>query len=291
MSKQPDYTPPTVWSWNKENGGKFANINRPIAGSTHDKDLPVGKHPFQLYSLATPNGVKVTVMLEELLALGHSDAEYDAWLIDISEGDQFSSGFVECNPNSKIPALMDHSTSTPTRVFESGAILLYLAEKFDAFLSSDPAIRTETLNWLFWQMGSAPYLGGGFGHFYAYAPIKIEYAIDRFSMEAKRQLDVLDRQLANNTYLAGDEYSIADIAIWPWYGVLALGRLYDAEEFLQVRTYQNVQRWAHAIDQRTAVERGRMVNRRWGEPEQQLHERHDANDFVERTADKLDSDV
>ncbi len=290
MSNESNYTPPSVWSWNKESGGKFANINRPIAGPTHDKDLPVGKHPLQLYSLATPNGVKVTVMLEELLALGHSDAEYDAWLVDISEGDQFSSGFVACNPNSKIPALMDHSRSTPTRVFESGAILLYLAEKFDAFLSSDPAIRTETLNWLFWQMGSAPYLGGGFGHFYAYAPIKIEYAIDRFSMEAKRQLDVLDRHLADNTYLAGDEYSIADIAIWPWYGALALGRLYDAEEFLQVRTYQNVQRWAQAIDQRSAVERGRMVNRSWGEPEQQLHERHDASDFQQRTADKLNDD-
>ena len=281
MDDKPAYIPPAVWTWDKANGGKFASINRPIAGATHEKQLPVGKHPLQLYSLATPNGVKVTVMLEELLALGHSGAEYDAWIIDISNGDQFSSGFVEVNPNSKIPALLDHSTATPTRIFESGSILLYLAEKFAALLSSDPATRTETLNWLFWQMGSAPYLGGGFGHFYAYAPDKIEYAIDRFSMEVKRQLDVLDRRLADNTYLAGDEYSIADIATWAWYGTLALGRLYEAGEFLQVQDYKNVQRWAKQIDARPAVIRGCMVNRSWGKPEKQLRERHAASDFAQ----------
>ena len=281
MDDKPAYIPPAVWTWDKANGGKFASINRPIAGATHEKQLPVGKHPLQLYSLATPNGVKVTVMLEELLALGHSGAEYDAWIIDISNGDQFSSGFVEVNPNSKIPALLDHSTATPTRIFESGSILLYLAEKFAALLSSDPATRTETLNWLFWQMGSAPYLGGGFGHFYAYAPDKIEYAIDRFSMEVKRQLDVLDRRLADNTYLAGDEYSIADIATWAWYGTLALGRLYEAGEFLQVQDYKNVQRWAKKIDARPAVIRGCMVNRSWGKPEKQLRERHAASDFAQ----------
>ena len=280
MKNELAYTPPAVWTWDMESGGKFASINRPIAGSTHDKELPVGKHPLQLYSMATPNGVKVTVMLEELLALGHSGAEYDAWLIRISDGDQFSSGFVDINPNSKIPALVDHSTDSPTRVFESGSILLYLAEKFGAFLPSDPAIRTEALNWLFWQMGSAPYLGGGFGHFYAYAPSKMEYPIDRFAMEAKRQLDVLDRRLADNAYLAGSEYSIADIATWPWYGGLALGRLYNAGEFLQVQSYENVQRWALEIDSRPAVKRGRMVNRSWGEAEEQLPERHDASDFA-----------
>ena len=280
MKNELAYTPPAVWTWDMESGGKFASINRPIAGSTHDKELPVGKHPLQLYSMATPNGVKVTVMLEELLALGHTGAEYDAWLIRISDGDQFSSGFVEINPNSKIPALVDHSTDSPTRVFESGSILLYLAEKFGAFLPSEPAIRTEALNWLFWQMGSAPYLGGGFGHFYAYAPSKMEYPIDRFAMEAKRQLDVLDRRLADNAYLAGSEYSIADIATWPWYGGLALGRLYNAGEFLQVQSYENVQRWALEIDSRPAVKRGRMVNRSWGEAEEQLPERHDASDFA-----------
>jgi len=273
------YTPPAVWTWEKESGGKFASINRPIAGATFDQELSVGKHPLQLYSLATPNGVKVTVLLEELLASGHSGAEYDAWLIDIFQGDQFSSGYVEINPNSKIPALVDHSAASPIRVFESGAILLYLAEKFAAFLSTEPAIRTETLNWLFWQMGSAPYLGGGFGHFYNYAPSKIEYPIDRYSMEVKRQLDVLDRRLADNAYLAGDEYSIADMANWSWYGALALGRLYDAGEFLQVDTYANVQRWAKEINNRPAVKRGRMVNRNWGEPEEQLPERHAASDF------------
>ncbi|NRH28216.1 glutathione-dependent disulfide-bond oxidoreductase [Pseudomonas sp. MS19] len=279
MDDQTTYTPPAVWKWDKQNGGAFSSINRPISGPTHDKDLPVGKHPLQLYSLATPNGVKVTVMLEELLALGHSGAEYDAWLIKISEGDQFSSGFVEVNPNSKIPAMMDHSTTPPTRLFESGSILLYLAEKFDALLSKDPKARAETINWLFWQMGSAPYLGGGFGHFYAYAPSKIEYAIDRFTMEVKRELDVLDRRLADNTYLAGDEYSIADVAIWPWYGVLALGGLYDAATFLDVKSYKNVQRWAKAIAERPAVKRGRMVNRTWGEASEQLPERHAASDF------------
>lgn len=282
------YTPPKVWKWDAESGGRFASINRPVSGATHDKELPVGKHPLQLYSLGTPNGVKVTVMLEELLAAGHSDAEYDAWLINIMEGDQFSSGFVAANPNSKIPALMDHSTTPPTRVFESGAILLYLAEKFDAFLPKDPRKRTEALSWLFWQMGSAPYLGGGFGHFYAYAPIKIEYAIDRFAMEVKRQLDVLDKQLANNEFMAGDEYSIADMAIWPWYGSLAAGQAYDAGEFLQVQEYENVQRWMKQIAARPAVKRGRMVNRTFGKPESQLRERHDASDFETRTQDKLE---
>ncbi|WP_251977170.1 glutathione-dependent disulfide-bond oxidoreductase [Salinicola avicenniae] len=280
-----DYTPPKVWE-PKESGGKFASINRPVAGPTHDKELPVGKHPFQLYSLATPNGVKIGVMFEELLALG-KDAEYDAWLIKIGDGDQFGSGFVEVNPNSKIPALMDYSGDQPIRVFESGSILLHLAEKFGAFLPSDPVTRVETLNWLFWQMGSAPYLGGGFGHFYAYAPVKIEYAIDRFTMEAKRQLDVLDRRLAESRYLAGDDYTIADIATWSWYGQLALGRLYEAAEFLDVESYQNVQRWAKEIDARPAVQRGRMVNRVFGEPETQLHERHDASDFETRTQDKI----
>ena len=279
MDNESTYTPPAVWTWDKSSGGKFASINRPIAGPTHEKALPVGKHPLQLYSLATPNGVKVTIMLEELLALGHAGAEYDAWIINIMDGDQFSSGFVEVNPNSKIPAMMDHSTATPTRLFESGSMLLYLAEKFGALLSDDPAIRAQTINWLFWQMGSTPFLGGGFGHFYAYAPIKIEYAIDRFSMEVKRQLDVLDRHLAESTYLAGDDYSIADIAVWPWYGVLVQGGLYSAGEFLQVQGYENVQRWARDIASRPAVKRGRMVNRTWGEPHEQLAERHAASDF------------
>lgn len=282
------YTPPAIWTWDKENGGKFASTNRPVAGATHEKELPVGKHPLQLYSLATPNGVKITVMLEELLALGHTGAEYDAWLIDISEGDQFGSGFVDLNPNSKIPAMVDHSTATPTRIFESGSILLYLAEKFGAFLSQDPAMRTETLNWLFWQMGSAPYLGGGFGHFYAYAPTKMEYPINRFAMEAKRQLDVLNRRLAETRYLAGDEYSIADMAVWPWYGVLTQGKIYDAGEFLQVQTYEHVQRWTNEIANRPAVQRGRMVNRAWGDPREQLRERHDASDFEHRTQAKLE---
>ncbi|RWC82685.1 MAG: glutathione-dependent disulfide-bond oxidoreductase [Mesorhizobium sp.] len=283
-----EYTPPKVWTWNKANGGTFASINRPIAGPTHDKDLPVGKHPLQLYSLATPNGVKVTVMLEELLALGHKGAEYDAWLIRINDGDQFGSGFVEVNPNSKIPALMDHSSKTPVRVFESGSILVYLAEKFGAFLPAEQPARAEVLSWLFWQMGSAPYLGGGFGHFYAYAPEKFEYAIDRFSMEVKRQMDVLDRRLAETEYLGGKDYTIADMAVWPWYGGLALGRMYnDSGEFLSVQDYKNVQRWAKAIDERPAVKRGRMVNRAFGEPAMQLHERHDASDFDTRTQDKL----
>lgn len=284
-----EYTPPKVWTWDAESGGKFASINRPIAGATHDKERPVGKHPFQLYSLATPNGVKVTILLEELLAAGYTDAEYDAWLINIGEGDQFSSGFVEANPNSKIPALMDHSDGAPQRVFESGSILLYLAEKFGAFIPTDPAQKTEMMSWLFWQMGSAPYLGGGFGHFYAYAPEKFEYPINRFSMETKRQLDVLDRHLAENEWFAG-EYSIADIAIWSWYGQLVLGRLYDAAEFLEVESYKNVMRWAKAIDARPAVTRGRMVNRPFGEPEMQLHERHDASDFETKTQDKIAKD-
>ncbi|MCG6657558.1 glutathione-dependent disulfide-bond oxidoreductase [Halomonas campisalis] len=288
MSQGHDYTPPRVWTWEKASGGKFASINRPIAGPTHEKALPVGKHPLQLYSLATPNGVKATVMLEELLALGHKGAEYDAWPIRITEGEQFGSGFVEVNPNSKIPALMDHSTAPPTRVFESGSILLYLAEKFGAFLPDDHAGRTEALNWLFWQMGSAPFLGGGFGHFYAYAPEKIEYAIDRYAMEAKRQLDVLDRRLAERRFLAGDDYTLADIANWSWYGQLVLGRLYDAAEFLQVQEYRHVQRWAKEIDVRPAVQRGRMVNRTSGDPAMQLHERHDASDFATRTQDKLE---
>jgi GST-like protein len=282
------YTPPKVWTWEENNGGQFANINRPIAGPTHDKTLEVGKHPHQLYSLATPNGVKVTVLFEELLALGHTEAEYDAWLINIGEGHQFSSGFVEVNPNSKIPALMDHSTTPPTRIFESGAILLYLAEKFDAFIPSDPAKRPEMMSWLFWQMGSAPYLGGGFGHFYAYAPEKWEYPINRFAMETKRQLDVLDRHLAENKFLVGDDYTIADMAIWSWYGQLVLGRLYSAAEFLDVESYTHVMRWAKAIDARPAVKRGRMVNRAFGDDlSMQLHERHDASDFDTKTQDKL----
>jgi GST-like protein len=286
VTDTPEYTPPKVWTWNKENGGRFASINRPIAGATHDKDLPVGRHPLQLYSLATPNGVKVTVMLEELLALGHTGAEYDAWLIRINEGDQFGSGFVWANPNSKIPALVDHSGPKPIRVFESGAILLYLAEKFGAFLPTDDT-RAEALSWLFWQMGSAPYLGGGFGHFYAYAPTKIEYAIDRFAMEVKRQLDVLDRRLGETEYLAGSAYTIADIAVWPWYGALAKGQTYDAGEFLDVQSYKNVQRWTDQIAQRPAAKRGRMVNRAFGDPASQLWERHEASDFDTKTADKL----
>ncbi|MEJ6398070.1 glutathione-dependent disulfide-bond oxidoreductase [Yoonia sp. 208BN28-4] len=285
------YTPPKVWTWDAESGGKFASINRPIAGATHDKDLEVGKHPHQLYSLATPNGVKVTIMFEELLEAGHKGAEYDAWLINIQDGDQFGSGFVGVNPNSKIPALMDHSTPTPTRVFESGAILLYLAEKFGAFLSSDPATRAETLNWLFWLQGSAPYLGGGFGHFYAYAPEKFEYPINRFAMEAKRQLDVLDRRLGESAYLGGDDYSIADMATFPWYGALVHGLVYDAAEFLDVASYENVMRWADAIAQRPAVIRGKKVNRAWGEPSDQLHERHDAADFDTKTQDKVAGDT
>ncbi len=279
MSDTPVYTPPTVWTWDEANGGRFANINRPIAGPTHDKDLPVGKHPLQLYSLATPNGVKVTVMLEELLALGHTGAEYDAWLIRIQEGDQFGSGFVAVNPNSKIPALLDRSGPVPIRVFESGAILLHLAQKFNAFLPTDGAARAECLSWLFWQMGSAPYLGGGFGHFYAYAPTKMQYPINRFAMEVKRQMDVLDRRLAESPYLAGDEYTIADMAVWAWYGLLAKGQAYEAGEFLQVQSYTHVQRWTEQIAQRPAVQRGRMVNRISGKPENQLPERHDASDF------------
>ncbi|MEQ5803214.1 glutathione-dependent disulfide-bond oxidoreductase [Halomonas sp. H10-9-1] len=288
MSDQNQYVPPKVWKWEQPSGGAFASINRPVAGATHEKPLPVGEHPFQLYSMGTPNGVKVTAMFEELLALGHKDAEYDAWLIRIGDGDQFGSGFVEVNPNSKIPALMDHSTTPPTRVFESGAILLYLAERFGELLPAAHVTRTETLNWLFWQMGSAPFLGGGFGHFYAYAPEKLEYPIDRYAMETKRQLDVLDRRLAENRYLAGDTYTIADIANWPWYGQLVLGRLYDAGEFLQVEEYPHVLRWAREVDARPAVRRGRMVNRTFGEPEMQLHERHAAGDFETQTQDKLD---
>jgi GSH-dependent disulfide-bond oxidoreductase len=286
MTEIPAYEPPKVWTWNKESGGRFASINRPIAGPTHEKELPIGRHPLQLYSLATPNGVKVTVMLEELLAAGHKGAEYDAWLIKI-DGNQFGSGFVDVNPNSKIPALMDRSGPEPIRVFESGSILVYLAEKFGAFLPTDVKTRAETFSWLFWQMGAAPYLGGGFGHFYAYAPSKIEYAIDRFAMEVKRQLDVLDRRLADNEYLAGSVYTIADIAVWPWYGGLAKGLLYGAGEFLSVQDYKNVQRWTDAIAARPAVKRGRMVNRTWGEPSSQLHERHDAGDFDTKTQDKL----
>lgn len=288
MSDETGYTPPKVWKWEQDNGGQFASINRPIAGATKDVELPVGKHPFQLHSLATPNGVKVTVMFEELLELGHTDAEYDAWLINIGEGDQFGSGFVEINPNSKIPALLDRSGNEPVRVFESGSILIHLAEKFGAFLPASGPARTETLNWLMWQMGSAPYLGGGFGHFYAYAPEKWEYPINRFAMETKRQLDVLDRQLAENTFIAGEDYSIADMAIWPWYGQLVLGRLYSAAEFLDVESYKNVMRWAKAIDARPAVSRGRMVNRGFGELHTQLRERHDASDFELRTQDKLE---
>jgi GST-like protein len=287
MSDSSDYTPPKIWTWQKASGGRFANINRPIARPTHDKELPVGRHPMQLYSLGTPNGVKVTVMLEELLALGHTGAEYDAWLIRIGEGDQFGSGFVAVNPNSKIPALLDRSGPEPIRVFESGAILLHLAQKFDAFLPHDGQARAECLSWLFWQMGSAPFLGGGFGHFYAYAPSKIEYAIDRYAMEVKRQLDVLNRRLAEVEYLAGDTYTIADIAVWPWYGSLVKGQAYGAGEFLQVQEYTHVLRWTDQIAQRPGARRGRMVNRVQGEPSSQLHERHDASDFDTRTQDKL----
>ena len=287
MSKSNNYMPPKKWTWDKENGGKFANINRPISGYTSEKDLPLGKHSFQLYSQGTPNGVKVTIMLEELLSLGITEAEYDAWLIRIGNGDQFTSGFVEINPNSKIPSLTDNSIEKPIRVFESGSILLYLADKFNQFIPKQFEKRTECLNWLFWQMASAPYLGGGFGHFYAYAPEKFEYPIDRFSMEVKRQLDVLDKQLLNNNYICCNEYTIADIAIWPWYGALVLGRLYGAEEFLDVKSYQNVVRWALMIDSRQAVKRGRMVNRINGELDSQLHERHDAKDFVSKTQDKI----
>jgi GST-like protein len=287
MTDAPEYTPPAVWTWNKESGGRFASINRPIAGPTHEAPLPVGKHPFQLYSLATPNGVKVTVMFEELLAAGHSGAEYDAWLIRI-QGDQFGTGFVEANPNSKIPALIDRSGPKPFRVFESGSILLHLAQKFGAFLPTESAQRAECLSWLFWQMGAAPYLGGGFGHFYAYAPTKIEYAIDRFAMEVKRQMDVLDRRLAEVEYLAGDTYTIADMAVWPWYGAMSKGLLYGGGEFLQAQGYKNVIRWTDQIAARPAVKRGRMVNCAWGDPAHQLHERHDAGDFDLRTQDKLE---
>ena len=287
MNDENKYVPPTVWTWDKESGGKFASINRPIAGATHDKDLPLGRHPLQLYSLGTPNGVKVTIMLEELLALGHSGAEYDAWLIRIHEGEQFGSGFVEANPNSKIPVMVDHSGTTPTRIFESGAILQYLAEKFNAFLPAQGAARAECLSWLFWQMGSAPFLGGGFGHFYAYAPEKFEYPINRYAMEVKRQLDVLDRHLANHQYLAGDYYSIADMAVWSWYGALVLGQLYGAAEFLSVNEYKHVLRWANEIASRPAVIRGRKVNRISGDAVHQLHERHEASDFDNKTQDKL----
>ncbi|NKB37671.1 MAG: glutathione-dependent disulfide-bond oxidoreductase [Gammaproteobacteria bacterium] len=287
MSNEDSYTPPKVWTWDAENGGKFANINRPVSGATHEKILPVGKHPLQLYSLATPNGVKATILLEELLELGHEGAEYDAHLIDITEGDQFSSGFVEVNPNSKIPALMDHSLKPSIRVFESGAILLYLAEKFSSFLPSEISSRSECLSWLFWQMGSGPYLGGGFGHFYAYAPYKMEYPINRFSMEIKRQLDVLDKHLADKQYFCGDEYTIADMAIWPWYGVLTFNTLYEAGEFLDVLSYKHLYRWAREINERSAVQRGRMVNRTWGDASEQLHERHDAGDFDTNTQDKI----
>ena len=288
MTAAAEYTPPKVWTWKqKEDGGRFASINRPIAGATHDKDLPVGRHPLQLYSLATPNGVKVTVMLEELLALGHGGAEYDAWPIRIMDGDQFGSGFVAANPNSKIPALVDRSGPEPVRVFESGAILVYLAEKFGAFLPPAGAARAECLSWLFWQMGAAPYLGGGFGHFYAYAPVKIEYAIDRFAMEVKRQLDLLDRRLADTPFIAGNDYTVADMAIWPWYGGLVNGWIYEAADFLQVKEYKNVVRWSDTIHARPAVKRGRMVNRLVGDPALQLHERHDTSDFETRTQDKL----
>jgi GST-like protein len=289
MTDSTDYIPPKIWTWNKQNGGAFANTNRPIAGPTHEKVLPVGRHPLQLYSLATPNGVKVTVMLEELLALGHAGAEYDAWLINIRDGDQFGSGFVEVNPNSKIPALLDRSGSTPIRIFESGAILIHLAEKFGAFLPTGGAARAECLSWLMWQMGAAPYLGGGFGHFYAYAPVKIEYAIDRFAMEVKRQLDVLDRRLADSEFIAGPAYSIADIAIFPWYGSLVMGEAYAAGEFLQVDEYKNVRRWTALIGARPAVRRGRMVNRIMGDPAGQLRERHEASDFDLKTQDKIDA--
>jgi len=287
MSDRTEYVPPKVWTWDKESGGRFANINRPVAGATHEKPLPVGRHPLQLYSLGTPNGQKVTILLEELLALGHAGAEYDAWLIRIGDGDQFGSGFVEANPNSKIPALVDRSGATPVRVFESGAILTYLAEKFGAFLPTEPAARAETLSWLFWQMGSAPFLGGGFGHFYAYAPTKFEYPINRYAMEAKRQLDVLDRRLAEHEFVAGSAYTIADMAIWPWYGGVVKGWLYEAAEFLDVRSYRNVLRWADQLLARPAVQRGRKVNRLTGDPADQLHERHDAGDFDTKTQDKV----
>lgn len=279
MSKVEEYTPPQVWTWDSESGGKFANVNRPVAGATYEKELPVGKQPLQLYSMATPNGVKVTVLLEELLALGNADAEYDAWLVDIFEGDQFGSGFTQLNPNSKIPALLDNSTSQPIRVFESAAILVYLAEKFNAFLPTEPAARAECMSWLFWQIGSAPFLGGGFGHFYAYAPEKLEYPINRYAMEVKRQLDVLDRNLTERRYLCGDDYNIADMANYAWYGALVEGRLYDAAEFLDVGSYNHVQRWAQEIGERPAVQRGRRVNRTWGEEESQLAERHSASDL------------
>ena len=287
MTEASQYAPPRIWEWQTPNGGQFANINRPIAGATHEQELPVGRHPLQLYSMGTPNGVKVTILLEELLAAGFAAAEYDAWLIRIGKGDQFGSGFVAVNPNSKIPAMVARSGTSPVRLFESGAILTYLAEKFGAFLPTEPAARAECLSWLFWQVGSAPYLGGGFGHFYAYAPTKIEYAIDRFTMEVKRQLDVLDRRLAETEFLAGDVYTIADIAVWPWYGALAQGLLYSAGEFLQVESYAHIGRWAAAIGQRPAVKRGRMVNRTFGEPSEQLHERHEASDFELRTQEKL----
>ena len=287
MTDSSDYVPPKVWTWTKPSGGAFANINRPVAGPTHEKELPIGRHPLQLYSLGTPNGVKVTVMLEELLALGHHGAEYDAWLIKIGDGDQFGSGFVAVNPNSKIPALVDRSGPAPIRVFESGSILFYLAEKFAAFLPTERASRAECLSWLFWQMGSAPYVGGGFGHFYAYAPVKIEYAIDRFAMETKRQLDVLNRRLADNEYISGNTYTIADIAIFPWYGALVKGWAYGAAEFLNVQEYAHVQRWVDRLLERPAVQRGRMVNRTYGEPSSQLHERHDASDFQTQTQDKI----
>ena len=289
MTDNSEYVPPKVWTWDKENGGAFAKTNRPIAGATHDKELPVGRHPIQLHSLGTPNGVKVTIMLEELLALGHEGAEYNAHLIKIGDGEQFGSGFVDINPNSKIPAMMDHSTPKPTRVFESGAILLYLAEKFGAFLPAEPADRPECMSWLFWQMGSAPYLGGGFGHFYAYAPFKIEYCIDRFTMEVKRQLDVLDRHLADNEYMCGSEYTIADIAIWPWYGRMVLGEAYEAGEFVDAKSYTNVLRWTNQIGARPAVQRGKMVNRTSGPLEEQLHERHDASDFDTMTQDRIEA--
>lgn len=287
MSTPQEYAPPKVWTWDQGNGGKFANINRPVSGATQTKELPIGRHPMQLYSLATPNGVKVSVMLEELLEKGHAGAEYDAWLIKINEGEQFGSGFVAANPNSKIPALFDHSGDAPVRIFESGAILQYLAEKFDAFMPTSAAARAECLSWLFWQMGSAPFLGGGFGHFYAYAPAKFEYPINRYAMEVKRQLDVLDRQLADNRFVAGPDYTIADMAIWPWYGTLVKGQLYEAGEFLSVHEYKNVLRWTDEIAQRPAVQRGRKVNRAWGEPSSQLHERHEASDFDDKTQDKL----
>ena len=289
MTDTADYVPPQIWTWDKGNGGQFANINRPVAGATHDKDLPVGAHPFQLYSLATPNGVKVTIMLEELLAAGHVGAEYDAWLIRINEGDQFGSGFVDINPNSKIPALVDRSGPEPIRVFESGSILIHLAEKFGAFLPTEQPASAEILSWLMWQMGSAPFLGGGFGHFFAYAPVKLEYPINRYAMEVKRQLDVLDRQLAAHEFVAGDDYTIADMAIWPWYGAVARGEVYDAAEFLQTQEYRNVMRWADQLAERPAVKRGRMVNRSFGDPSGQLRERHDARDFDTRTQDKLDA--